>query len=199
MSTFRCKFHARKRAGRMTGGDLHLPSELINDERFPLADGDKPIMTIDEEGNLLIKPEEKGAWIWTIAEGGWNWIRDALKDKQVTSYGYNQRRKPRNGDTIVFYSNKKLYGTVPVCDDARETTHEDTEKDDDLKHWKYVMYLDCRGLKIFGDPIPIKDVADNIEILKGKNNLHAVCRNNPRISLEEYEYIIEKSRQEKEN
>lgn len=190
MVEFKCSFHARKRGERITGGDIHLPSELVNDEKFPLVDGDKPIVVIDDEGNLIIKPEEKGAWIWAISEGGWNWIKTALKDRQVLSYGYNIRRRPRAGDFIVFFSENKLYGKVQVCGNARETTPEDIEKDEDLKNWKYVMYLDGRDLKIFDTPIPVEEIADHIKILKGKANLHAVCRNNPRISLKEYEYII---------
>jgi len=135
------------------------------------------------------------AWIWAITEGGWEWIKECLMYRGPRmSYGYSIPRFPQKEDFLVFYSDKKLYGRVVVAESGRQVTSKDIEKEPELKEWKNVMFLDGKTLRMFDKPVPIEDVADQIEALKGKTgkSLTGAVGMNPKISLEEYKKIVEK-------
>ena len=138
-------------------------------------------------------------YIWAIKEnGGWDWIKRCLRDrKSRESYGYGISRFPQKSDILVFYSKKRLHGTIMVNEGGREVTSRDVRKEPKLRDCKYVMFLDGRTIRMFHEPVPAKEVANQIEKLKGKTgkSLHAACRNNPKISIEEYKRIVEKGYQ----
>ena len=192
MSQVKCKYYARKRGNRITGGDIHFPSEFVNAEDFPLADGDAVVAKIDNEGNIAIMPEPKGAWIWAIAEGGLNWIRDQLRERKVALYHYGIHRAPQQGEYLVFYSNKHLIGRIYVAVGARKLTTVEKSKDPSLKMYSYEMALDGNDFDIFKVPIPIESIKDDISAFKGvdSNRLHSRCRSNPRIDIEDYNKIL---------
>lgn len=50
---------------------------------------------------------------------------------------------------------------------------------------------------MFHEPVLVKEIADQIVKLKGKTgkSLHAACRDNPKISIEEYKKIVERGYQ----
>jgi hypothetical protein len=106
-------------------------------------------------------------------------------------YGYSISRLPKAGDVLVFYSDNKLIGSIPVDTDARLTTEKD-RKDHPywVSDWKYVVGLDGAGKTIFRSPVRVEDIANNVIIFKGKQNLHAISRNAPRISVAEYNLIL---------
>lgn len=135
-------------------------------------------------------------YIWAIVEnGGWDWIKRCLRDRNSRgSYGYNIRRFPQKSDILVFYSKNRLHGTIKVNEGGREVTSQDVGKEPELKKWKYVMFLDGRTIRIFHEPVSVKEIANKIDKLKGKTgkSLLAACRNDPKISVEEYKKIVEK-------
>jgi hypothetical protein len=106
-------------------------------------------------------------------------------------YGYSIPRVPKAGDVLVFYSDNKLIGSIPVDTDARRTTAKD-RKDHPywVGDWKYVVGLDGAGKKVFRSPVRVEDIADNVSIFKGKENLHAIARNAPKITIAEYNFIL---------
>jgi hypothetical protein len=134
--------------------------------------------------------------IWTIIEnGGWDWLKGCLRDRNSRiSYGYSIRRFPLKSDILIFYSGKRLHGRIIVAEGGREVTSKDIKNEPELKGYKYVMFLDGRTVRIFNEPVPADEVASQIEALKGKTgkSLHAACRNNPEISVEEYKKIVER-------
>ena len=138
-------------------------------------------------------------YIWAIVEnGGWDWIKRCLRDrKSRASYGYGIRRFPQKADVLVFYSKKCLHGRIIVNEAGREVTSRDIRKEQELRSFKYVMFLDGRTIRMFHEPVPVKEIADQIEKLKGKTgkSLHAACRDNPKIPIEEYKKIVEKGYQ----
>lgn len=192
MSQVKCKYHARKRGGRITGGDIHFPSEFVNAEDFPLADGDVVIARIDDEGNIVMMPAPKGAWIWAIADGGLDWIRDQIKERRVALYRYGIHRAPQQDEYLVFYSNKRLIGRIYVAVGARKLTATEKDQDPSLKMFNYEMALDGNDFDIFEVPIPIESIKDDISAFKGvePNRLHSKCRSNPRIDIEDYNKIL---------
>lgn len=134
-------------------------------------------------------------YIWAIIEdGGWDWLKRCLRDRKPrTAYGYNIRRFPQKSDVLIFYSNKRLHGTISVTEGGREVTSRDTRNDPDLKEWKYVMFLDGRTVRMFHKPVPVKEVANHIGKLMGKTgkSLHTTCINDPEISVDECKKIVE--------
>jgi hypothetical protein len=188
----KCKYYARKRGGRITGGDIHFPSEFANAEDFPLVNGDAVVAKIDHEGNIVIMPEPKGAWIWAIAEGGLNFIKDLIKERKVASYHYAMRRTPQQGEYLVFYSNKHLIGRIYVTVGGRKLTSAEKREDPSLKIYNYVMALDGNDFEIFQVPIPIESIQNEISAFKGvePSRLHSKCRFNPRIDIEDYNKIL---------
>lgn len=193
MSQVKCKYYARKRGDRITGGDIHFPSEFVNADDFPLANGDAVVVRIDDQGNIVMMPEPKGAWIWAIAEGGLNWIRDQIKERRVASYHYSIHRAPQQDEYLVFYSNKHLIGRIYVTAGARRLTAAEKKQDPSLKMYSYEMALDGNDFDIFKVPIPIESIKDDISAFKGvePNRLHSRCRSNPRIDIEDYNKILE--------
>jgi len=135
-------------------------------------------------------------YIWAITkDSGWNWIKTCLWDRNTKlPYGYNIRRFPKKSDALVFYGNKCFQGRITVADDGRQITPRDKKEYPYLKDWKNVMFLDGSTIRIFHNPVPAKDVADQIEKLRGKTgkSLVAACRYNPTISIDEYKEIVER-------
>ena len=131
-------------------------------------------------------------YIWSVREG---WGKEAFdKIRSHYNYGYNIARRPKTGDVLVFYSKKKLIGSIPVDSDSRKVTYEDSKKDPDVRNWKYLVGLDGSRKVVFPSPVEVKNVAGDISILKGKKNLHNTCRFSPKITMEEYNLIKEKSK-----
>lgn len=195
MSQVKCKYYARKRGDRVTGGDIHFPSGFVNAEDFPLIDGDAVVAKINNEGNIVMMPVPKGAWIWAIAEGGLNWIRDQIKERKVALYHYGIHRAPQQGEYLVFYSNKHLIGRIYVAVGARKLTATEKDQDPSLKMFNYEMTLDGNDFDIFNVPIPVESIKDDIPVFKGvePNRLHSKCRSNPRIDIEDYNKILKKA------
>lgn len=135
-------------------------------------------------------------YIWAIVEnGGWDWLKGCLRDRNPRiPYDYSIRRFPQKSDILVFYSDKRLHGRIIVAEDGRQITPKEIKIDPELKHWQYVMFLDGRTARIFHKPVPVEEIASQIEKLKGKTGkgLYNSCRNNPEISVDEYKKIIEK-------
>lgn len=192
MSQVKCKYYARKRGARITGGDIHFPSQFVNAEDFPLIDGDAVVAKIDDEGNIVLMPVPKGAWIWAIAEGGLDWIKDQIKERKVALYHYAIHRAPQQGEYLVFYSNKHLIGRIYVAAGARKLTSDEKSRDPSLKEFSYVMALDGNDFEIFQVPIPIESIKDNISVFKGvePSRLHSKSRMNPQIDIEDYNKIL---------
>lgn len=192
MSQVKCKYYARKRGDRVTGGDIHFPSEFANAEDFPLADGDAVVAKINEEGNIVIMPETKGAWIWAIAEGGLNWITHQIKERKVALFHYAIHRAPQQGEYLVFYSNKHLIGRIYVAAGARKLTTAEKNEDPSIRMFNYVMALDGNDFEIFQVPIPIESIKDAVSVFKGvdASRLHSKSRLNPRIDIEDYNRIL---------
>ena len=135
------------------------------------------------------------AYIWSVRK---EWGKEAFEnigsDKQYNDYAYNVKRNPRVGDIIVFYFNKELLGSVPVISAARPTTFEDLKNNPSWAHkWKYIMSLDGTCKLVFPSPIKVKDVANHIAKLKGKKNVHNVCRFPLKITMNEYNIIKQKA------
>ena len=194
MSQVKCKYYARKRGDRITGGDVHFPSEFVNAEDFPLIDGDTPIARIDDEGNIMIVLEPKGAWIWTVGEGGLNFIKDQIKEPSAHAvYHYAIHRIPKQGEYLVFYANKHFIGRIYVVG-ARKLTEADKKEDSSLKSFNYEMVLDGNDFEIFTPRVPVELMKDDISVLKGvePGKLHNRCWFNPRITLEDYNKILAK-------
>ena len=109
-------------------------------------------------------------------------------------YGYSIARFPQKGDVIVFYHSKKFIGSMPVDSKARRTTAEDSKKHPYwAQDWKYIMGLDGVQKIVFSSPVRVEDIAMDVAILRGKRNLHAVCRNAPKITFDEYHTILRKA------
>jgi len=136
-------------------------------------------------------------YIWTIVEdGGWDWLKRCLRDRETRiPYGYGIRRFPQKSDILVFYSDKRLHGRIVVAENGRQVTSKDIKNDPSLKNWQNVMFLDGRTARIFHDPVPVEEISDQIEKLKGKTGkgLYNTCRNNPEISVDEYKKVIERA------
>lgn len=110
-------------------------------------------------------------------------------------YGYDRLRSPKCGEILVFYHNKRLIGTVPVDKDARRTIPKDYKKHKEWDHdWKYILGLDGTRKIMFRPPIPVEDIADQIEVLtravQDGKNLHAVCRWAPGITQRDYKFLL---------
>jgi hypothetical protein len=196
VTEIKCKYYARKRGGGVTGGDIHLPSDFVNAEDFPLVDGDTPVAKIDNEGNIVIMLEPKGAWIWTVGEGGLNWIKNQIKSPSSQAlYHYAMRRPPKQGEYLVFYANKNFIGRVYVAVGARKITHAEKKENPSLKPFSYEMVLDGNDFEIFTPPIPIESMKNDISVFKGlkPSSLHSKCRFNPRITIDDYNRILEKA------
>ena len=138
-----------------------------------------------------------GYWIWPIAKGGWNWIRDALKHrKRHVPYAYGVNKFPRKLDFLVFYDDRKFYGRIVVDGDGRQITPKDTKNYPQLggTNWKNIMFLDATSLRIFDNPASIEEVSDRIKALKGKSgkSLIGAIAVYPEISKDEYKIIVEK-------
>jgi hypothetical protein len=134
-------------------------------------------------------------YIWTVRE---EWGKKTFEKRIVShyDYAYSIPRFPQKGDIIVFYYNLQLLGSIPVDSSARPTTSEDAKKHPwwGRPDWKYIMGLDGTRKIVFRPPVRVEDVADDIAILKGKRNLHAVCRNAPKITMNEYQLILDKAK-----
>ena len=79
---------------------------------------------------------------------------------------------------------------MPVDSAARPTTSEELMNNPSwARNSKYIVGLDGTRKLVFPSPIKVEDIADYIAILKGKQNLHAVCRNAPKITMNEYNLI----------
>jgi len=104
-------------------------------------------------------------------------------------YAYSIRRHPRKGDILVFYSNKELIGSIPVDCDSKTVTEKERNPNW-VNDWKYFVGLDGSKKVEFYTPIKVKDIADEISILKEKTNLYAICRNASKITSNEYELIL---------
>jgi hypothetical protein len=128
-------------------------------------------------------------FIWPVRE---EWGKKRFED--ITShykYGYSIRRFPQKGDVLVFYHNWKLLGSIPVDNSARPVTSEDLKNNPYwVRNWKYVMGLDGARKLIFSTPVEVEEIANCVAKLKGKENLHAVCRNAPKITMSEYQLIV---------
>jgi hypothetical protein len=110
-------------------------------------------------------------------------------------YGYSISRLPKVGDILVFYSDKKLIGSIPVDSDARLVTIEDRKNHPNwVSDWKYFVGLDGSRKVVFPLSVRVEDIADDIAILRGKGNLHASCRNAPKITMNEYNLIVNATR-----
>ena len=135
-------------------------------------------------------------YIWAILEeGGWNWLKRCLIDRDNrTAYAYDIRRFPKRGDILVFYGNHRFYGRITVAEDGRQVTPKDRQNEPELGDWKNIMFLDGATLRLFFNQVQVESVADEIEKLNGKTgkSLLAACRNNPTISIDEYKRIVEK-------
>jgi len=197
MSQVKCKFYARKRSGGITGGDVHFPSDFVNAEDFPLIDGDTVVARIDQEGNIVIIPEPKGGWIWTVGEGGLDFIKDLIKERKISIYHYAIHRAPQQGEYLVFYSNKRLIGKIFVAVGARKLTQAEKKEEPSLRMFNYEMALDGNDFEIFPVPIPVEAIRDYVSVFNGveSNKLHSRCRFNPRITIEDYNRILEKAEQ----
>lgn len=134
----------------------------------------------------------KTGYIWPVRK---EWGMITLYN--ITSYydyAYSIARFPEKDDEIVFYQNKRFLGSMPVASKARQTTREDAKKHPYwARDWKYIMGLDGTRKILFSRPVRVEDVAKDIAILKGKENLHAVCRNAPKITMNEYNLIVIKA------
>lgn len=132
-------------------------------------------------------------YIWPVLE---EWGKEAFEKRIIShyDYGYSISRFPQIGDVIVFYLNKELLGSVPVDSAARPTTAEDVRSHPYWAlHWKYIMGLDGTRKVVFSPHLKVEDIADYIAVLRGKHNLHAVCRNAPKITMTEYNLIISRA------
>jgi hypothetical protein len=128
-------------------------------------------------------------YIWSVRE---EWGKKRLYEiNSHYDYGYSISRLLKAGDVLVFYSDKKLIGSIPVDTDARLTTDEDRKNHPYwVRDWKYVVGLDGAGKMVFRSPVQVEDIADNVSIFKGKENLHAISRNAPKITIAEYNFIL---------
>ena len=135
-------------------------------------------------------------YIWAVVEdSGWNWIKRCLENRlSEIPYGYNIRRFPKKSDILVFYSSNHFQGRITVAGDGRQITSRDYKMYPSFKEWKNIMFLDGKTIRIFHEPVLVKDIAEEIEKLKGKlgRSLVAACRNNPTISIDEYKKIVER-------
>jgi len=195
MSQVKCKYYARKRGNRITGGDVHFPSEFVNAEDFPLIDGDVVIAKMDNGGNIVMMPVPKGAWIWTVGEGGLNFIKNQIKEPSAHAlYRYAMHRTPNHGEYLVFYANKHFIGRIYVAG-ARKLTEAEKEEDPSLKSFNYEMVLDGNDFEIFTPRVPVESMKDDISVFKGvePSKLHNKCWFNPRITLEDYNRIKAKA------
>lgn len=94
----------------------------------------------------------------------------------------------------MFYFNWELLGSIPIDSAARPITPEDAKNHPYwVRNWKYIMGLDGTRKIVFSPPVKVENIADDIAILRGKKNLHAVCRNAPKITMNEYHLIINKA------
>jgi len=128
-------------------------------------------------------------YIWPTRE---EWGKKRFYEiNEPYDYGYSISRSLKKGDVLVFYSDKNLIGSIPVYKDSKRVTAEDLKTHPKWVHdWKYVVGLDGSSKVVFPTSVSVEEVAGDIKILKGKKNLHAVCRNAPRISVTEYNHIM---------
>ena len=131
-------------------------------------------------------------YIWPVLE---EWGKKRLyENKPHHDYAYSMSRRLKIGDLLVFYWHKKLIGSMSVDSSTRPVTpRERMDNPDWPRPWKYMVGLDGSRKRVFPFPLEVKNIADDISILKGKKNLHAICRNAPKITMEEYSLIIKKA------
>lgn len=136
-------------------------------------------------------------YIWPVREE-WGKKRFFEIDSHY-NYGYSIPRHLRAGDVLVFYSDMKLIGSTPVDSDFQKVTIKDRKNHPEwVSDWKYRVGLDGSRKVVFRFPVEVENIADDVSILKGKENLHAICRNAPKITMNEYTFIMRnagKSRQ----
>ena len=179
-----------------------MPSDFVNAEDFPLVEGDTPVAKIDDEGNIVIALEPKGAWIWTVGEGGLNFIKNLIKEPSAHAlYHYSMHRAPRQGEYLVFYANRNFIGRIYVAVGARKLTQTEKKEDPYLKPFNYEMVLDGNDFEVFTPPIPVELMKNDVSVFKGvePSKLHNKCWFNPRITLEDYNKILTKKEELKKS
>ena len=132
-------------------------------------------------------------YIWPVIE---DWGLKILFEKSPHyDYQYSIPRRLNIDDVLVFYWNKKLMSSIPVDSNTRPTTPQEAMSHPDWpqRSWKYVAGLDKSRKQVFPFPVEVQNIANDISILKGKKNLHAICRNAPKITMDEYRLILKKA------
>lgn len=136
--------------------------------------------------------EDVKGYIWPAeADMG---IERFKKAKTSVSYGFNRNRSQalKKGRVLVFYHSKHLLGSMPIERDAERATPELGKKENWVRDWKYVVWLDGSRKIEFEPAIHINDVAQDLRVLKGKtpNKFHRICRVAPSLSTAEYALLL---------
>jgi hypothetical protein len=130
-------------------------------------------------------------YIWPVKK---DWGLKVFKEiSGHFDYGYDRPRLPKEGQVLVFYSDKQLLGSLPVDEDAHSVTGENLQGW--KRRWKYVVGVDGAGKIQFDPPISIEEVADIFRVLRGKpqTKFHSICRAAPRLSTSEYSLLLSKT------